>query len=123
MGILAKLRGSLAKAFRTLSSRAGSIVRSLRKSPFPLSDRLLTDALRIAEIPSPTSHEEQRAAFILERLKALGLTYSVDEDGLDPMTQRRSCFSLTSPRCAGIRSRASPGSIPTALTAPGSRTP
>jgi len=42
---------------------------------------LLTDALRIAEIPSPTSHEEQRAAFILERLNALGLTSRVDEDG------------------------------------------
>jgi hypothetical protein len=81
MGILATVRGTLAKAFRILRSRAGSIIRSLRKSPFPLSDRLLADALRIAEIPSPTAREEQRAAFILERLGSLGLTPRVDEDG------------------------------------------
>jgi hypothetical protein len=89
MGILAKLRGSLLKAFRTLTSRAGSVLRSRRKSPFPLSDRLLTDALRIAEIPSPTNHEEQRTAFILERLNALGLTPRVDED--DNIIVRLSC--------------------------------
>jgi len=81
MGILATLRGSLVKAFRTLAGRTRSIFRSLRKSPFPLSDRLLADALRIAEIPSPTAREEQRAAFILERLNLLGLTPKVDEDG------------------------------------------
>ena len=89
MGILSKLRGTLARAFRTITSRAGSVLRSRRKSPFPLSDRLLTDALRIAEIPSPTNHEEQRAAFILERLNALGLTPRVDED--DNILVRLSC--------------------------------
>jgi hypothetical protein len=89
MGILAKIRGTLAKALRTITSRAGSVLRSRRKSPFPLSDRLLTDALRIAEIPSPTNHEEQRAAFILERLNALGLTPRVDED--DNILVRLSC--------------------------------
>jgi hypothetical protein len=89
MGILAKLRGTMAKALRTIRSRAGSVLRSRRKSPFPLSDRLLTDALRIAEIPSPTNHEEQRAAFILERLNALGLTPRVDED--DNIIVRLSC--------------------------------
>jgi hypothetical protein len=81
MGILARIQGTLAKSLRTVTNKAGSMLRTLRKSPFPLSDRLLADALRIAEIPTPTHHEEQRAAFILERLNALGLTPRVDEDG------------------------------------------
>jgi hypothetical protein len=35
----------------------------------------------LAEIPSPTEQEEQRAAFVLERLKSLGLSPLVDETG------------------------------------------
>jgi hypothetical protein len=35
----------------------------------------------LAEIPSPTEQEEQRAAFVLERLIALGLSPLVDEGG------------------------------------------
>jgi hypothetical protein len=52
-----------------------------RKPISPLADRLLADAMRLAVIPSPTEHEEQRAAFVLERLKSLGLTPLVDEKG------------------------------------------
>lgn len=81
MGFLSKMRGSIARVFRSVTNRASSVIRALKKSPSPLSDRLLSDALRIAEIPSPSSHEELRAAFILERLTALDLSPTVDENG------------------------------------------
>lgn len=81
MGFLAKIRGSIAGAFRGISRKASTVLHSLRRSPSPLSDRLLSDALRIAEIPTPTSREEQRSSFILERLASLGLNPKVDEEG------------------------------------------
>jgi hypothetical protein len=46
-----------------------------------MADRLLADALRLAEIPSPTYHEEQRAAFILERLATLRIQPQMDDHG------------------------------------------
>ena len=81
MGFFAKIRTPVVKTLRALSRRASSVLGSLRKSATPLADRLLSDALRIAELPSPTAREEQRAAFVLERLKSLGLSPQVDEDG------------------------------------------
>jgi di/tripeptidase len=42
---------------------------------------MLSDALQLAEIPSPTRKEELRAAFVLERLGSLGLSSHVDEQG------------------------------------------
>ncbi|HUW70292.1 MAG TPA: hypothetical protein VMX33_08650 [bacterium] len=81
MGILQKARSSIAWAFRNLTSRASSVLKSLGRSPSPLADRLLSDALRIAEIPSPTEREEQRAAFVIKQLSALGLNPMTDEEG------------------------------------------
>ncbi len=81
MGFLAKIRTSVSKAVRALTRRASTVLGSLRKSASPRADRLLADALRITEIPSPTAREEQRAAFVLERLRSLGLSPQVDEDG------------------------------------------
>ena len=81
MGFLAKIRTSVSRAVHTLTRRASTVLGSLRKSASPLADRLLADALRIAELPSPTAREEQRAAFVLERLRSLGLNPKVDEDG------------------------------------------
>jgi hypothetical protein len=52
-----------------------------RKPLFPLADRLLADLLRLAEIPSPSPQEEERAAFVLERLRLLGTAPWVDQDG------------------------------------------
>jgi hypothetical protein len=46
-----------------------------------MADRLLADALRLAEIPSPTHQEEQRTAFVLERLAGLGIQPQMDEYG------------------------------------------
>ncbi len=81
MGFFEKIRTTAVKAVRALTRRASTVLGSLRKSSSPLADRLLSDALRIAEIPSPTAREEQRAAFVLERLRSLGLNPQVDEDG------------------------------------------
>ncbi|HOX12531.1 MAG TPA: hypothetical protein P5117_06220 [Spirochaetia bacterium] len=81
MGFFKKIRTTAVKAVRALTRRASTVLGSLRKSSSPLADRLLSDALRIAEIPSPTAREEQRAAFVLERLRSLGLNPQVDEDG------------------------------------------
>ena len=81
MAFLARIRSSVARLYRTVFARASSVLRSLRKSRSPLSDRLLSDALRITAIPSPTTREEQRAAFVLERLNSLGIPSRVDEDG------------------------------------------
>jgi hypothetical protein len=41
----------------------------------------LADALRLAEIPSPTYQEEQRAAFVLERLATLKIAPQMDDHG------------------------------------------
>lgn len=81
MGILQSLRGSIARVFRGLTGRASSVLKSLGRSPSPLADRLLSDALRIAEIPSPTDREEQRAAFVIKQLGTLGLNPMVDDAG------------------------------------------
>jgi hypothetical protein len=75
------LRKLFLRGIHTLSGKAAGIFHSPRKPHSPLGDRLLADALRLAEIPSPTGQEEQRAAFVLERLKSLGLSPLVDETG------------------------------------------
>ncbi len=81
MNIISRIRSTLAKVVRSLSTRTTSVLKSLKKAPSHLSDRLLSDAIRIAEIPSPTTREEQRAEFVLGRLSSLQLTTRVDEDG------------------------------------------
>lgn len=81
MGILQNIRSSMARMLRGLTNRATSVLKSIGRSPSPLSDRLLSDALRLAEIPSPTEHEEQRGAFVIKQLGELGLNPMVDETG------------------------------------------
>jgi len=71
----------MGSAFRSLSTKASVVIRSLRQASSPLTDRLLAEALRLAEIPSPSKNEEQRVGHILERLSSLGLNGYVDEDG------------------------------------------
>lgn len=81
MGFFSRIKDVLAGTFHTISSEAASVLRSLKNARSPLADRLLADALRLAEIPSPTVAEERRAAFVMERLSSLGLSGSVDEEG------------------------------------------
>jgi hypothetical protein len=79
--LLSKFKKTLKWGFGILVDKAGLILHGPRKSSSPLADRLLADALRLVEIPSPSPGEEQRAAFILERLKSLGLVPRIDGDG------------------------------------------
>lgn len=58
-----------------------TVLGSLRKTPSPLVDRIIADALRLAELPSPTESEAERIRFIKERLDALGIQSLFDEGG------------------------------------------
>jgi hypothetical protein len=79
--ILEKFQKLIVRGINTLAGKAAGLLHAPGKPKSPLADRLLADTLRIAEIPSPTGKEEQRASFVLERLKALGLSPLVDEQG------------------------------------------
>jgi hypothetical protein len=63
------LFGKAAKAFKP------SVKTSSR------TDRLLVDAIRLAELPSPAPAEEPRAALVLERLQSLALLPEVNDSG------------------------------------------
>jgi hypothetical protein len=76
-----KFQKLIIRGVNTLSFRARWLLHVPRKPRFPLADRLLTDALMLAEIPSPTEHEGQRSFFVLERLKSLGFSPLLDETG------------------------------------------
>ncbi|MDR3167670.1 MAG: hypothetical protein LBT93_06985 [Treponema sp.] len=69
------------RLYNSLSGKAAAIFHRPHKVKAPLADMLLADALRLAEIPSPTPREEQRAVFVLERLKTLRLISTTDEEG------------------------------------------
>ncbi|MCX7948820.1 MAG: hypothetical protein N2509_01760 [Treponemataceae bacterium] len=58
-----------------------TILGSLKRTPSPLVDRIMADALRLAELPSPTDGETERIRFIKERLNALGIQSLLDEGG------------------------------------------
>jgi hypothetical protein len=69
------------RLYNGLSGRVAGIFHRPRKIQAPLADMLLADAMRLAELPSPTPREEQRAVFVLERLKTLGLDSAADGEG------------------------------------------
>jgi acetylornithine deacetylase/succinyl-diaminopimelate desuccinylase-like protein len=79
--IAEKFRKIIVRGINALAGKAAGFLYAPGKPKSPLADRLLADALRLAEIPSPTGKEEQRASFVLERLTALGLSPLVDEQG------------------------------------------
>jgi hypothetical protein len=81
VNIFQKLKNLWLQGIDTLSSGTSRGLRRGGKPRFPLADRLLADALRLAELPSPTPREERRAAFVLERLNTLDLSPAVDEEG------------------------------------------
>jgi hypothetical protein len=81
VGFLEYFQNSIIRGINLLSGKASSVFYHNRKTTSLLADRLLADTLRLAEIPSPTHREEQRAAFVLERLNALGLVSRADEEG------------------------------------------
>jgi hypothetical protein len=69
------------RVYNGLSGRMARIFHRPHKITAPLADMLLADAMRLAEIPSPMPEEEQRAAFVLERLKTLGLIPTIGGEG------------------------------------------
>jgi hypothetical protein len=81
VNIFTRMPKTIGRSIRVLIGKAAKLFHRPKKPISPLADRLLADALRLAEIPSPTRREEQRAAFVLERLNTLGLVPRVDENG------------------------------------------
>ena len=81
MNRLARFINKIISKLNRLSGKAATALDRVRGASSPLADRLLADALRLAEIPSPTHQEEQRAAFILERLANLGISPQMDGRG------------------------------------------
>jgi hypothetical protein len=71
----------LLRGVNVLSGKAAKIFHHPHKSTTPLADRLLADALRITELPSPAPGEEPRAAFVMERLNHFNLVPVVTEPG------------------------------------------
>jgi hypothetical protein len=72
MNIGLKIKKIFTWGFNAFAGRMQRIVHHPRRIASPLADRLLADALRIAELPSPGPDEEKRMAFVQERLSALG---------------------------------------------------
>jgi hypothetical protein len=81
MNMLKMLKEALQFGYNTLSGRILFHLGKPKKPLFPLADRLLADAFRLGQLPSPTEKEEMRAVFVVERLRGLGLPYTVDEAG------------------------------------------
>jgi hypothetical protein len=71
----------LFRGIDVLFGKAAKIFHHPHKSTTPLADRLLADALRIAELSSPAPGEEPRAAFVMERLNHFNLVPVVTESG------------------------------------------
>ncbi|MDR1318204.1 MAG: hypothetical protein LBJ90_01150 [Treponema sp.] len=71
----------LSSGLKRIFGRAAGTLKGSGSQVSPLADRLLVDAIRLAELASPAPGEEPRAAFTLERLKSFGLLPAVDDTG------------------------------------------
>ena len=81
MSVLGFIKNTVKKGLNSLSGKIGQLLAKPKKSAFPLAERLLADAFRLEQIPSPTEQEKERASFIAERLSALNVPYVVDDAG------------------------------------------
>jgi len=81
MDVLAFIRNAVQTGLNTLSGRVVRLLSQPKKSAFPLADRLLADAFRLGQLPSPLEQEKERASFVVARLEALGIPSMVDEAG------------------------------------------
>jgi hypothetical protein len=81
MDLLGLLKNAITQGIGSLSGRASAFFNRPKKSAAPLADRLLADAFRLGQLPSPTEREEERAIFVVERLKSLSLRYYIDQGG------------------------------------------
>jgi hypothetical protein len=76
-----KLKQWITKGLRFVTGKQLKIFPSLSESPLSFGDKILADALMLAEIPSPSRMEELRARFVLDRLSLLGVDSSIDKEG------------------------------------------
>ena len=81
MNIFSKIAQSISDKINQLKKTSKTILASLRRAKYPLSERILSDALQLSSLPSPTEREETRVTFIVERLESLGIPSSIDESG------------------------------------------
>jgi len=81
MNIFSKIAQSISDKINQLKKTSKTILASLRRAKYPLSERILSDALQLSSLPSPTEREETRVTFIVERLASLGIPSSIDESG------------------------------------------
>ena len=81
MNIFKRMNKIVQQGLNPVFGKASMARQMVRKPVSPLADRILADALQLAEIPSPSRMEEGRATFILERLSSLNIRPQVDEAG------------------------------------------
>ena len=81
MDLFGLIKNSFKSGLNTLAGKVSQLLASPKKPAFPLADRLLADAFRLGQIPSPTEHEKERVSFIAERLNTLNIPYVVDDAG------------------------------------------
>ena len=76
-----KLMNLFGRIKNGISGRISALFRRTKKPAAPLADRILADALLLGGIPSPSEREEERAAFVAERLGSFSVPYTVDKSG------------------------------------------
>jgi hypothetical protein len=82
MGTRTNSGGLIGAIVRLFSGSTRALTRAVQRKPVSrLTDRILSDALRIAELPSPSEREEKRVAFVMQRMGELGVQGSIDHDG------------------------------------------
>jgi acetylornithine deacetylase/succinyl-diaminopimelate desuccinylase-like protein len=81
MNVVGFFKNAVQMGLTILSGKVSFLLRKPKKPVFPLADRLLADAFRLGQIPSPTEQEKERAFFVAERLQSLNLPYTVDNAG------------------------------------------
>ena len=81
MDIFGFFKNAVQSGMNTLAGKVYQFFSRPKKPAFPLADRLLADAFRLDQIPSPTEQEKERAFFVAERLSVLKIPYVIDDTG------------------------------------------
>ena len=81
MDILGFFKNAVQSGLNALTGKIYRFFTLPKKPAFPLADRLLADAFRLDQIPSPTDQEKERASFVAERLSVLNIPYIIDDTG------------------------------------------
>ncbi|MDR1618821.1 MAG: hypothetical protein LBS06_07225 [Treponema sp.] len=79
--MFSQVKNLMIRGLHSLAGKTERLFRLPRRPVTPLADRLLADALRLAELPSPVPGEEPRSLFVLDRLKRCGFVPAVTKSG------------------------------------------